>query len=288
MGQNTKRLKILVTGGNGFIGSNLITRLIKEGHKVYSLDNLSTGFKHKEVDGCEYFYNDILEIESLGKDYDMCYHLAAQSRVQPSFTNPTKSFRSNVDGTRAVCDWARDTEIKIIYAGSCSKHHDPSDSPYAMFKFLGEEVCKLYRKSYNMNIQICRFYNVYGPGETTDEKYGSVIGIWRNKTEQNNPIPIVGDGKQKRDFIHVIDIVDGLYRVGIMPHKHNDAWELGIGVNYSINELASLFKNKYNCLIEYIPDQRGNYRFTLNTNTDAKDILGWNPKDRLKDYILNL
>ena len=187
-----------------------------------------------------------------------------------------------------VMEWSRQRSIKVIYAGSSSKHHDPSDSPYAMTKYLGEEICKLYKKSFSVNVEIARFYNVYGPLEPLDEKYGNVIGIWRMKVNKKNPLPIVGDGNQKRDFTHVFDIIDGLSRISKTKIKHQDAWEIGTGVNYTINELFNMFKEKFNTSSIYIPDQRGNYRETLRVNDDLIKMLNWEPKDRLKDYIANL
>ena len=281
-------MKILVTGGAGFIGSNLIKRLVSEGHEVVSLDDYSTGTSENQIEGCNYIDGDIETIEYIQGDFDLCYHLAAQSRVQPSFDDPTESFRVNVNGTRAVCDWAKNNNVKVIYAGSSSKHHDPTDSPYAMYKYLGEEVCKLYKKTFEVDVEICRFYNVYGPGESLDEKYGSVIGIWRTKVSKIQALPIVGDGEQKRDFIHVDDIVDGLLKIGFGSEKHEDAWELGLGVNYTINEIYRWFNERFWIESTYIPEQKGNYRETLNTNTDTKERLGWEPKDRLKEYIQSL
>ena len=283
-------MKILVTGGAGFIGSNLIKKLVSEGHRVVSLDNYSTGDKKNHIEGVKYINCDIEQIEYIkGKDIDLCFHLAAQSRVQPSFDDPTECLRVNVNGTEKVMEWADNWDIKVIYAGSSSKHHDPTDSPYAMYKYLGEEVCKLYKKTYDVNVEICRFYNVYGDGESLDLQNGNVIGIWRTLVSKDKKLTIVGDGEQRRDFIHVDDIVEGLYRIGLVDNKHEDAWELGSGVNYSVNELFGFFKEKYpNVDAIYIPDQKGNYRETLNTNTDAKERLGWEPKDRLKDYILSL
>ena len=195
-------IKTLVTGGAGFIGSNLISELKKNNFQITSLDNYSTGSKLNELDDVNYIDDDILNIESLDLDVELCFHLAAQSRVQPSFENPTESFRVNVDGTSRIMEWAKKKKVKVIYAGSSSKHHDPSDSPYAMYKFLGEEVCKLYKKSYNVNVDIARFYNVYGPGENTDEKYGNVIGIWKTKVMKGESIPIVGDGEQKSCLLY--------------------------------------------------------------------------------------
>ncbi len=281
--------KVLVTGGVGFIGTNLIKELIKKGIEVVSIDNYSTGSKHNEVEGVKYLNHDIEEIFSIKeKNFNLCFHLAAQSRVQPSFDNPLESVRVNVTGTTKVMEWAKINNIKVVYAGSSSKHHDPSDSPYAMTKYLGEEICKLYKKSFSVNVEICRFYNVYGPGENIDEKFGNVIGIWSAKIKKNEPIPIVGDGEQKRDFIHVYDLVDGLIKIGFSQKSHKDAWELGTGINYSINHLFRLFNEKYNVDSVNIPDQPGNYRKTLRINDDTLKLLEWTPKDRLKNHIDNL
>jgi len=278
--------KALVTGGAGFIGTNLIKTLKDQGVDIVSIDNYSTGNKSNEIDGVNYLDIDIEEILNIQeKDFDICFHLAAQSRVQPSFDNPQESVRVNVTGTTKVMEWAKLNKIKVIYAGSSSKHHDPSDSPYAMTKFLGEEICKLYKKSFNVNVEIARFYNVYGPLEPLDEKFGNVIGIWRSKVIKGEPLPIVGDGNQKRDFVHVYDIVDGLIKIAFTDIKHSDAWELGTGVNYSVNELFKYFKDKFDVTSISIPDQPGNYRQTLRENDDSIKLLDWKPKDRLKDHI---
>ena len=119
----------------------------------------------------------------------------------------------------------------MLYAGSSSRHHDPSDSPYAMTKFLGEEICKLYRKTYNVNVEIARFYNVYGPYEPLDEKFGNVIGIWRVKANKQLPLPIVGDGQQRRDFTHVYDIVKGLIKIDSLKDYCVDGSPLEINVS---------------------------------------------------------
>jgi len=281
--------KVLVTGGAGFIGTNLIKNLIKKGINVVSLDNYSTGKKTNDLEGVKYFNLDIEEIHSIKDlDFDTCFHLAAQSRVQPSFEDPQESIRVNVTGTMKVMEWAKNRSVKVIYAGSSSKHHDPSESPYAMTKFLGEEVSRLYKKSFNVNVEIARFYNVYGPYEPLDEKFGNVIGIWQVKASKCKPLPIVGDGNQKRDFTHVLDIVDGIIRISNSDIHHEDAWEIGTGINYSINHLFTMFKEKFNVKSVYISDQPGNYRETLRINDDLINMLNWRPKDRLKEYIANL
>lgn len=282
-------MDILVTGGNGFIGSNLIKRLLKDGHTVKSLDNLSTGLKEYEVDGCVYDYGDIENIDRVGGVFDLCYHLAALSRIQPSFENPTETFKSNTLGCQRVADWAKKKNVKVVYAGSSSKWHNPEDSPYATYKKLGEDIFKLYKKTYSCDFEIARFYNVYGPNELVDGKWAAVLGIWRHQIKNGEPITIVGDGDQRRDFTHVEDIVDGLVKIGESNIKHEDAWELGTGINYSINEVYEILSSHFGGVDKiHIPDQLGNYRETLRENNDTLELLGWEPKDRLKDYINTL
>jgi UDP-glucose 4-epimerase len=282
-------MKILVTGGAGFVGMHLIKRLLKEGHEVHSLDNYDSGLRENEIEGCNYVSGDIEQIEYWrGDKFDMVYHLAALSRIQPSFENPIETFRVNVRGTEAVCEWARHNNVRIIYAGSSSQWHDPFQSPYAMYKKLGEDICKMYKKVFGLSIEIVRFYNVYGPHEITEGKWAAVIGKWRGQVAKNHPITIVGDGNQRRDFTHIDDIVDGLIKIGFTTESHEDAWELGTGFNYSLNEVADMFIKKFSAVRVYMTEQKGNYRETKRENDDAIQRLGWQPKDRLKEYIENL
>ena len=284
-------MNILVTGGNGFIGSNLIRRLLKEGHYIVSIDHLSTGKRNNSVLSANYLFQDILHIDKLDFQADLIYHLAALSRIQPSFNKPDKTFETNVLGTEKIMEWARLKNCKVVYAGSSSKHHDPYQSPYAMYKYLGEEVVKMYKTVYGMDAEIARFYNVYGPNEIVGDQENdgaAVIGIWRDQIAKKKPLTIVGDGNQRRDFTHVDDIVDGLWRIGMKKEKHEDAWELGSGKNYSINELYGMFRNKFKTRYEHIADQPGNYSATLQLNDDAQRRLGYNPQDRLEKYIKSL
>ena len=249
---------VLITGGVGFIGTNLAEFLLELGYNVYSLDNYSFGSKQNEIKKVSYYNLDIEEIDQIKQQIDICFHLAAMARVQPSFENPNEYFRVNTYGTTKVMEWAKKNNVKVVYAGSSSKHFNPSDSPYAMYKFLGEEVCKLYKKTYDVKVEIARFYNVYGPREVIHEKYGNVIGIWKTKVKNGEPLPIVGDGNQRRDFTHVHDIVDGLIKIALSNNQHEDAWELGTGNNYSINELFEMFKKRFDVNSTNIPDQPGN------------------------------
>ena len=283
-------MKILVTGGNGFIGSNLIKKLLSEGHEVVSIDDLSTGLKEYEVEGCNYVYGDIEELLYWkGESFDLCYHLAALARIQPSFDDPMETFRVDTQGVLVVAEWARQNNVKVVYSGSSSKWCNPETSPYATCKKLGEDVLKMYRTAYGCDFEIARFYNVYGPNELVDGQWAAVIGIWRKQIEEGKPITIISDGEQRRDFTYVDDICDALYKIGMEDKKHEDAWELGTGMNYSINEVFGFFQEAFGDLEKvHLPDVPGNYRKTLRENDDTLERLGWAPSDRLRDYILSL
>lgn len=281
----------LVTGGAGFIGYSLSKELIKRGYRTDVIDNLYIGKESKIAEGSNFLGGDIRAMANIpDKKYDYIFHLAALSRIQPSFNSPHHTFSVNVDGTRQVIDYAWRNKSKIIYAGSSSKHHNPELSPYAMSKFLGEQWCKLYKKVYGLNCEITRFYNVYGPDELVDSHMAAVIGIFRNQIKNNKPITIHGDGEQRRDFTYIDDIVDGLIRVAESDEMHEDAWELGTGYNYSINEVYSMFKDRFGDGVQCVnlPDVGGNYRETIRINNDAIERLGWQPKNRLKEYINQL
>jgi UDP-glucose 4-epimerase len=277
--------KTLITGGCGFIGHALSLELIKRGYEVDIIDNLYIGKESKFAPGCTFLGGDIRAMDNVkDKSYDYIFHLAALSRIQPSFKSPYTTFSVNVDGTKEVVRYTKRNKSKLIYAGSSSRHHNPELSPYAMSKHMGEEWIKLERKIFGLNAQIARFYNVYGPGELVHSHMAAVIGMWRAAIAKGETIKIHGDGEQRRDFTHIDDIVDGLIRIAESDEKHEDAWELGTGSNYSINEVARMF----GVLCEYVGDVKGNYRETIRINNDAVERLGWMPQDRLKEYISGL
>ena len=283
-------MNILVTGGNGFVGTELIKELKSQCHKLYSIDDLSIGTQDNEVEGVTYIYDDVNNIFNHDiPDIHFVFHLAGSSRIQPSFDDPITTFIANSMTTQIICEWARLTKVRrLIYSGSSSRWHNPYLSPYATYKHLGEEVCKMYKKSYNMDTHIVRFYNVYGPGEIVDGDWAAVVGKWRRQVRDGESITIVGDGEQRRDFTHIDDIVDGLIKIMKTTHEVEDAWELGTGENYSINELYEMFNDRFGVDKVYVDDQIGNYRETLRERDDALDKLDWNPTDKLKDYIKNL
>ena len=280
-------MNVLVTGGCGFIGYALTKELLLRGYNVDVIDNLSIGDEAKDVItlGANLIGGDIREMYALkDKDYKYIFHLAALSRIQPSFKHPHLTFSINVEGTKQVVDYTFKTNAKLIYSGSSSRHHNPMLSPYALTKHMGEEWIKMYKGVYGLNAEIVRFYNVYGPGELIDSHMAAVIGIFRNQIKNNQPLTIFGDGEQRRDFTHIDDIVDGLIKIAESDEKHEDAWELGTGKNYSIKEVARMFNTE----VVHLPDVKGNYRETIRVNNDAIERLGWQPTDRLKQYIQSL
>ena len=284
--------KALVTGGCGFVGYELTKQLINNGFDVDVIDNLSIGKESKDVTsiGANFLGGDIRAMENIpDKKYDYIFHLAALSRIQPSFVNPNTTFSVNVDGTRQVLEYVRRNGGKLIYAGSSSRHHNPELSPYAMSKYLGEQLCALYRRVYNVNVEITRFYNVYGPGELIDSHMAAVIGIFRKNVKEDKPLLIHGDGEQRRDFTHIDDICDGLRMIAESDIHHSEGWELGTGKNYSLNEVFNMFKERFqNIQKQHVENVKGNYRETIRLNDKALDELGWKPTDKLKGYINSL
>jgi len=280
-------MKALVTGGAGFIGTNLIKRLLKDGDKVISLDNYSSGFKENEVDGCNYIDINLCQIGELEfaeeNRPDVIFHMAALARIQPSLKNPHITLYNNFLSTLNILEHARQTNIKVVYAGSSSVHHGLYESPYAWSKFSGEELCKLYNNVYGMDISICRFYNVYGPHQIEDGTYPTLMGIFERQYRNNEPLTITGTGEQRRDFTHVEDIVDGIVRSSEEYFKKCEIFELGRGVNFSINEIADMFGEDYSR--EYISKRDGEYDVTLADYSHAQELLNWKPTRNIEDYI---
>jgi len=278
-------MRMLVTGGAGFVGTNLIKRLLKDGHEVVSVDNYSTGKKENHQDGCQYHDFDLsygFKYKVFDDEYDVIFHIAALARIQPSLKNPYKSIFNNFVSSLNVFEYARRNNIKVVYAGSSTFHHGLYSSPYAWSKYSGEELCKLYSSVYDLSTAICRFYNVYGPYQLEDGDYSTVLGIFEKQYREGKPLTITADGEQRRDFTYIDDIVDGLVKCS----EHNfkaEFFELGKGVNYSINEIADMFGKDYPR--EYISARKGEYDVTLADYSKAKLKLGWEPKGEINSYI---
>ena len=285
-------MRVLVTGGAGFVGANLIKRLVDEGHDVVSIDNYSTGKKENEQKECVYYDLDISNnpIESVVGKQDLVFHLAARARILPSIQNPAYTLMNNLNSSIRVLDYVRSKRIPIVFAGSSSSNGNIYSNPYTFSKSSGEGLFELYNKIYDIPMSICRFYNVYGEYQLTEGAYCTVLGIFQKLYEEGKPLTITGDGEQRRDFTYVGDIVDGLWRCGEHLVYRNSSktngqtFELGRGKNYSINEIAGAFGDYPT---KYIDKRPGEMRNTLNTDTKARDMLGWEPTVDIIDYIKN-
>jgi UDP-glucose 4-epimerase len=280
-------MNVLVTGGAGFVGTNLIKRLVSEGHNVVSVDNYFTGFKTNHVEGAKYVNEDISFRKrnwnpylDNGETFDVVYHLAAIARIQPSFKNPVGYFQTNANGTLYIADFCVQNNIPLIYAGSSSHHSGKFKNPYTFSKDIGEEIIKLYQEHFNLKSSIARFYNVYGPHHLKDGGYCTLIGRWEKLLENNEPLTIYGDGEKRRDFTHIDDIVDGLIKIH-EKEKWGFIFEFGRGKNYSILDIAKMFGGE----ITFLDDKPGEAQTTLCDSTLANIHLNWYPKINIEDYI---
>jgi UDP-glucose 4-epimerase len=275
-------MKCIVTGGCGFIGSNLVDELLRQNHEVIIIDNLSSNAFHPQFgyDHLDLLHKDINHDFEIESDVDVIFHLAAQSRVNPSFDNPCLTMETNVVGTTRMLEIAKKKNARFVYAGSSSFYGDPHKNPYALSKWFGEEVALMYNQLHKVPVGIARFFNVYGPRQPSEGSNATVIGIFEQQKKQKKNLTVTGTGLQKRDFVHVSDVVSGL--IAMSKDKWNgEIFNFGCGKNYSINQVANLYEGR----IEYIPARQGEAQENLADISFAKDKLSWTPKIDLEDYI---
>lgn len=279
------KMKCLVTGGLGFIGSSLVDKLVDLGHDVYVWDNLSSDSSSIEYENkkANYIFADVREIStnpSYHPHYDTIFHLAAHARIQPSFENPYEYLSNDIMGTAKVCDLARNMGAKVVYAGSSSAYGGPMLNPYSFAKYTGEQVCEMYSKVYGMSTVTARFFNVYGPRQPKKGAWATVIGIFENLYMEKKPMTVTGTGEQRRDFTHISDIVSGFVAISQI-FGSGQVLNLGTGTNYSINEVAAMFSDQ----IEYIAKRPGEAWVTQADISQTFLLTGWKPSIQLKDYV---
>lgn len=293
--------KCLVTGGAGFIGSNLVDALIKEGHEVLVIDNLSTGKKENLNARAKFFQVDLLELDkirSLFRGVDFVFHEAALPRIPLSIQKPIETSDVNIKGTLHALVAARDAGVKrFIYAASSSalggaaklpmREDAPCKplNPYSLQKYVGELYCKIFFEIYGLSTVSLRYFNVYGPRQPREGSYVPVIGIFLTQKIAGKPLTITGDGKQTRDFTYISDVV----RANILAMESKkagkgDVINIGAGHNQSINEIAKMVGGK----AVHLPARPGEMRDTLADIALAKKLLGWEPKVKLEDGVKNL
>ena len=286
--------KILVTGCAGFIGSHLCEKLVKQKYKVVGIDNLSNGkisnlSSIKDNKNFEFIKADINNLNILSKNLfkiDKICHLAALADIVPSIKNPESYFKSNVYGTFNLLNLCKDLEIKkFIYTASSSCYGIPSKYPtnekskidakypYALTKRLGEELSIHFGKLYKIPTISLRLFNVFGPRARTSGTYGAVFGVFLAQKLANLPYTIVGDGKQKRDFTYVDDVVDAYIEM-LGSNFKNEIFNVGSGNCYSINYLVSLLKGKS----IFIPKRPGEPDCTFADISKIRKYTKWKPK----------
>jgi len=293
--------KSLVTGGAGFIGSNLVDTLLELGHEVVCVDNESAESNE------EFYWNpkaynvkaDIVDYTAMkncmtGIDY--VFHLAAESRIQPAILNPIEAVTKNCVGTCTILQAAREIGVKkVIYSSTSSGYgfneppnneEQPDDclNPYSVSKVAGEKLCKMYTNLFGLKTISFRYFNVYGERQPLKGQYAPVIGIFLRQRASDESLTIVGDGEQRRDFTHVSDVVQANILAAtkdIGEEFYGTLFNVGNGQNYSINEIADkISDNQVN-----IPPRIGEARTTLANNNKLKSVLGWEPKVNLMEWI---
>lgn len=294
--------KSLVTGGAGFIGSNLVDELLRIGHEVVVIDNESAecnerfywseNASNNQLDICDYE-----KTRPLYDGVDYVFHLAAESRLQPAIENPINAVMKNSVGTCTVLQCAREAGVrKVLYSSTSSAYGlnkfpnietDPNDclNPYSVSKVSGEELCKMYTTLYGLKTVIFRYFNVYGERSPTTGQYAPVIGIFLKQRSEDNPLTIVGDGLQRRDFVHVKDVVSANIisaENDIDSSYYGTVFNIGSGENISISEIANLISQNQ----VFIPERSGEAKTTLANIDKAKTILNWKPSVKLEEWIL--
>lgn len=295
------RTRVIVTGGAGFIGSNLVDELISQNYDVTIIDNLSTGKRDNINPNAHFAYMDINllthdELVVFFKNIDTVFHCAAFPRVQPSIIDPLMTNKANVDVTLKVLMAARDAKVRrVVYSASSSAYGDtdvfPTHeevktgpmSPYGLQKLIGEEYCRLFSMLYGLETVSLRYFNVYGERMSAEGAYCTVIGIFTNQLKNNTPLTITNDGEQRRDFTYVKDVVAAniLAMTSVNVGK-GEVINIGNGKNYSVNEVADMMKGE-----KQYGEKRIEPKITLADNTKAKTLLGWNPTGDLPTWLDN-
>lgn len=295
-------MKSLVTGGAGFIGSNLVDKLIEIGHEVTVIDNESASSERFYWnDKAQNYKYDILDYEKTRNLYngvDYVFHLAAESRIVPAIENPIHAINLNCVGTCTVLQCAREANVKkVIYSSTSSGYGNNSHpntetqiddclNPYSVSKVSGEKLCKMYTDLFGLKTIAFRYFNVYGKRSPKNGQYAPVIGIFARQNSLGDALTIVGDGEQRRDFVHVSDVVEAniIAAVTEIPEEYyGQMYNVGTGKNYSVNQIADwISENKV-----FVPSRQGEVKISLADITKIKKVFGWEPKVNLENWIKN-
>ena len=286
-------MRVLVTGGCGFIGSHLVDELIKQNYDVTVIDNLSTGTKENLNPKAKFFNKDIRDIGSIKKHFSnksIVFHLAALPKIQPSYKEPIEHEQVNVIGTINCLMASKDSGVKkFIFSSSSAVYGDTNEiptseesivdclNPYALQKYTAEQYCFILGKKYSLPILSLRYFNPYGPRSFNENNpynaYTSVVGIFDYQSKTSGELTVTGSGNQSRDFIHIYDLIQATV-IASKSKIRNEIINIGMGKSISINDLASFFK----CSIKYIPERKGESLATCASIKKAKKLLNWEPQ----------
>lgn len=294
-------MKVVVTGGNGFIGSHIVDRMVKEGHEVHVVDDNSAESNER------FYFNEeaqnhkvsILKLDDLRKVFkgaEVVFHLAAESRIQPAILNPVYATKVNVVGTCNVLQIAREQGVKRVVYSSTSAGYGlkntpplredmPLDclNPYSVTKCAGEDLCVMYNDLFGLETVCLRYFNVYGERHPVKGQYAPVVGLFFEQAKKGEEMTIVGDGLQRRDFTHVSDVVEANYLSATTTNNGamGQVFNVGTGKNHSVLELAQMIGQKYS----FIPERPGEARNTQADNSKIRSMLGWNPTVDFKEWV---
>ena len=292
-------MNCLVTGGAGFIGSNLVDKLIELGHKVICIDNESAEchdqfYWNPKANNYKYDICDYEKIAPLFNGIDYVFHIASDARIQPAILNPRKSIESNAVGTANVIELSRINKVKrFIYSSTSSAYGkkailpnietQPSDplTPYSTAKVFGENLARVYYNHYGLETISLRYFNVYGDRQPLKGQYAPVIGLFLKQHEEGKPLTVVGDGSQRRDFTHISDVVQANILASEIKDGFGEVYNIGYGSNYSILEIANMISND----IKFIPPRVGEVQETLASNAKFKELTGWTPNVPLVRWL---
>jgi UDP-glucose 4-epimerase len=293
--------KSLVTGGAGFIGSNLVDHLLEMGHEVVVIDNEYSDahdqfYWNDKAQNYKYDIRDYENTRPLYDGVDYVFHIAAEARIQPAIENPIEAVSINSVGTVTVLQCAREAGVKRVMYSSTSSGYgmnqtpnietQPDDclNPYSVSKVNGEKLCKMYTDLFGLQTVCFRYFNVYGERQPLRGQYAPVIGIFLRQRDAGEPLTIVGDGNQRRDFTYVGDVV----RANIMaatsnpdPEAFGQVYNVGTGNNYSINQIARMFDHE----TVNIAPRPGEARVSLANNQKLRKTFGWEPSMKLEDWL---
>ena len=292
-------MNCLVTGGAGFIGSNLVDKLIDLGHSVICIDNESAEcheqfYWNPKANNYKYDICDYDQIEHLFNGVDYVFHIASDARIQPAILNPRKSIESNAAGTANVLELSRLAKVKrFVYSSTSSAYgkkailpnieaqaSDPL-TPYSAAKVFGENLARVYYNLYGLETISLRYFNVYGDRQPLKGQYAPVIGLFLKQYHEQKPLTVVGDGSQSRDFTHISDVVEANILASEVSHGFGEVYNIGYGNNYSIIDIANMISND----IKFIPSRIGEVQETLASNQKFKDLTGWTPKVSLIEWL---